>query len=123
MSNIELPRAVEAYFAFAELPSTHEGRRFTINFTYLEGGRVDRLQWWWQVNAGEERGGEVVRVARRQEAIDRFKRHIEGWLANSRRRLTGGDPFPVLETAAPASVAEPAYPAAVSAYTRMTAGR
>ena len=122
MSNIELPRAVEAYFSFAEVASTHEGRRFTITFTYLEGGRVDRLQWWWQVNAAEERAGEVVRVARRREAIDRFQRHIESWLANSRRRLTGGEPFPVLEPAAGPSV-EPAYSEAVPAYARMTAGR
>jgi len=123
MSNIELPRAVEAYFSFAEVAPTQEGRRFTITFTYLEGGRVDRLQWWWQVNAAEDRGGEVVRAARRLEAIDRFKRHIEGWLNTSRRRLTGGDPFPVLEPSAVPGIAEPAYPAAVPAYVRMTAGR
>jgi hypothetical protein len=29
--------------------------------------------------------------------------HIERWLVNSQRRLTGGDPFPLLE-----SVAQPA---------------
>jgi hypothetical protein len=123
MSNIELSRGMEAYFAFAEVPPTQEGRRFTITLTYLEGGRVDRLQWWWQVNAAEERAGEVVRAARRQEAIDRFHRHIEAWLANSRRRLTGGDPFPVLEPAAQPRAAAPGYPEAVPAYARMTAGR
>jgi hypothetical protein len=122
MSNIELPRAVEDYFAFAEVTPTQEGRRFTITFTYLEEGRVDRLQWWWQINAAEDRSGEVVRAARRLEAIDRFKRHIEGWLSNSRRRLTGGDPFPLLQTAVAPKGTE-SYPAAVPAYARMTAGR
>jgi hypothetical protein len=103
MSNIELPRRIEAYFAFAELTSTESGRRFTITFTYFEGARLDRLQWWWQVSVAQERGGDVLLTALRNEAIGRFRVHIERWLVNSQRRLTGGDPFPLLE-----SVAQPA---------------
>jgi len=99
MPHIQLPRALEAYFSFAELPATHEGRRFTITFTYMEAGRLDRLQWWWQLSPGQERGEGMGIDAQRQEAIDRFRTHIERWLANSRRRLTGGEPFPQLEPA------------------------
>jgi hypothetical protein len=123
MSHIELPRAVEAYFAFAELPATLQGRRFTITFTYMEGGRLDRLQWWWQLSAAQERSEGSAGNAQRQEAVDRFSRHIERWLANSQRRLTGGDPFPQLEPLArPAAVGQ-AYSETELAYARMTAGR
>ena len=122
MSHIELPRAVEAYFAFAELPATLQGRRFTITFTYMEGGRLDRLQWWWQLSAAQERDG-AAGTAQRQEAVDRFRKHIEGWLVNSQRRLTGGDPFPQLQPAVKPDVAEPAYPASEREYARITAGR
>jgi hypothetical protein len=122
MSHIELPRALEAYFAFAELPATHEGRRFTITFTYMESGRVDRLQWWWQASAAQERSDGSAASAQRQEAVERFRKHIERWLTNSQRRLTGGDPFPQLE-AARTTVAGPAYSPAELAYARMTAGR
>jgi CHAD domain-containing protein len=109
MTYIELPRAVEAYFAFAELPATERGRQFTITFTYFEGTRLDRLQWWWQVSRAQERAGEALVQGLRQEAILRFKQHIERWLVNSRRCLRGGEPFPLLETLVseePASVAE-----------------
>lgn len=136
MSNIELPHALDAYFAFAELPPTHEGRRFTITFTYMESGRLDRLQWWWQVSAAQQRAGESFVSAQRQEAIDRFRKHVERWLSNSRRRLTGGDPFPHLEpvpvSPGAETVAEPdarpgvgeaPHSSASLAYTRMTAGR
>jgi hypothetical protein len=106
--NIELPRAVEAYFAFAELPATERGRHFTITFTYMEGGRLDRLQWWWQVSKIQERRGEAVVQAMRQEAIGRFRQHIERWLFNSSRCLKGGDPFPQLEQSVTSSAsAEP----------------
>jgi hypothetical protein len=127
MSHIELPRAVEAYFAFAELPATLQGRRFTITFTYMEGGRLDRLQWWYQLSAAQERNEGSAGISQRQEAVDRFRKHIEGWLINSQRRLTGGDPFPQLQAMAtePAkpAVVEPAYSATEPAYARMTAGR
>ena len=103
MTHIELPRAVEAYFAFAELPATGRGRQFTITFTYMVGGRLDRLQWWWQVSKAQERAGEALVHSLRQEAIQRFRQHIERWLANSGRCLKGGDPFPLLENLAGAS--------------------
>lgn len=100
MTHIRLPRAVEAYFAFAELPATGRGRQFTITFTYMEGGRLDRLQWWWQVSKAQERAGDALVQSLRQEAIQRFRQHIERWLSNSGRCLAGGDPFPHLESRA-----------------------
>jgi CHAD domain-containing protein len=108
MTHIKLPRAVEAYFAFAELPATGRGRQFTITFTYMEGGRLDRLQWWWQVSKAQERAGDALVQSLRHEAILRFRQHIERWLSNSSRCLTGGDPFPHLENSsgAPARTAE-----------------
>lgn len=97
MTLVELPRAVEAYFAFAELPATGRGRNFTITFSYLDGQRVDRLQWWWQVHPAQERsGGEAAVAQLRSEAVTRFRQHIERWLFNSQRCLRGGDPFPLL---------------------------
>lgn len=117
MSCIELPRPVEAYFAFAELAPGRQGRRFTITFSYLDSGRVDRLQWWWKVSASQLRAiGELAVEAQRREAITRFGAHIETWLKNSGRRLGGGDPFPVLEAATSAApVAEAPSPAPLRA--------
>ncbi|MFO1502304.1 MAG: hypothetical protein U1F39_00640 [Steroidobacteraceae bacterium] len=112
MTLIELPRAVEAYFAFAELPATDRGRHFTITFTYLEGTRIDRLQWWWHVNKGQEKSDALV-TGLRQEAIAKFRQHIERWVANSGHCLRGGDPFPLLQqlpVEEPAPVAQPAQP-------------
>jgi hypothetical protein len=100
MTHIELPRAVEAYFAFAELPATGRGKQFTINFTYMVSGRLDRLQWWWQVSKAQERAGDAMVQRLRQEAVQRFRQHIERWLANSGHCLKGGDPFPRLENLA-----------------------
>jgi hypothetical protein len=100
MTNIELPRSLEAYFAFAELPVNERGRHFVITFTYMQDGRADRLQWWWQVSASQQRGGEPVLKGLREAAVQRFRQHIERWLVNSARRLTGGDPFPLLDTIA-----------------------
>jgi hypothetical protein len=99
MTYIELPRAVEAYFAFAELPANGRGRQFTITFTYFEGARLDRLQWWWQVSKAQERAGDAQLQVQnlRQQAITRFKLHIERWLINGGRCLRGGEPFPQLE--------------------------
>jgi hypothetical protein len=139
-TNIELPRAVEAYFAFAELPATERGRNFTITFNYMEAGRLDRLQWWWQVSKVQERAGDALLQSLRQEAIQRFRQHIERWLVNGNRRLTGGEPFPLLEGAIAApvvetapvdspvepnaqEVAEAAYVDTVREYARMAAGR
>jgi hypothetical protein len=109
MKRIELPRPVEDYFAFAELAPGEKSRRFTITFSYFEGERLDRLQWWWQVGAAHERAtGEMAVIAARKEAIERFRSHIETWLINSDRRLAGGEPFPFLEraAAAPAETAD-----------------
>jgi hypothetical protein len=95
MEAIDLPHPLESYFAFAELTANRQGRRFTITFPYFDGERLDRLQWWWQVSAGQERvDGEQGLVLRRQEAAERFRQHIERWLASTGKRLCGGDPFP-----------------------------
>jgi hypothetical protein len=104
MALIDLPRPVEAYFAFAELPATERGRHFTITFTYMDGGRLDRLQWWWQVSRAQERAGEAMVSSLRLQAVQRFRQHVETWLINSNRRLTGGDPFPQLETMSAPSI-------------------
>lgn len=107
MRRIELPRPIEDYFAFAELAPASRGRRFTITFTYFEGDRLDRLQWWWHLNAAQERnGGELALQQARREAIERFRAHIETWLINSGRRLVGGEPFPFLEKTEEAPVPE-----------------
>ena len=42
MTYIELPRALEDYFAFAEIDPTRNGRRFTISLPYFDGNRLDR---------------------------------------------------------------------------------
>jgi hypothetical protein len=134
MTYIELPRAVEAYFAFAELPATERGRHFTITFTYFEAERLDRLQWWWQVSKAQERAGDAMVQSLRQEAILRFKQHIERWLVNSRRCLKGGEPFPLLQALAGEAPGESIAPAAetskesgyvetVREYARIAAGR
>ncbi len=109
MAQIDLPRPLDNYFAFAELTANRQGRRFTITFPYFEGDRLDRLQWWWQVSAAQERvGGEAGMAALRRDATDRFRQHIERWLDSSRKRLFDGTPFPrlavALESAPPAAV-------------------
>lgn len=107
MSHMELPRALEDYFAHAETAQTRTGRRFTITLPYLDGERLDRLQWWWQVSAmQEQQGGEAIIAKLRAEAIARFRRHIERWLENTRRRLHGDGPIPSIATL-PAVAAEP----------------
>lgn len=114
MTYIELPRALEAYFSFAELPANERGRHFAITFSYMEGRRLDRLQWWWHASPVQQRGGEAVLQTLRSEAVARFSRHIEYWLVNSGRRLTGGNPFPQVEiiaTSEPAPETLPEQPA------------
>ncbi|MEO6366800.1 MAG: hypothetical protein ABIP38_02290 [Steroidobacteraceae bacterium] len=120
MTYIDLPRAVEAYFAFAELPATERGRHFTITFSYFEAERLDRLQWWWQVSKAQERAGDAMVQSLRQEAILRFRQHIERWLVNSRRCLRGGEPFPQLE--ALAGIEEPATGGPPAAETKKESG-
>jgi hypothetical protein len=116
MTHIELPRPLEAYFAFAELPAGRDARRFTITLTYMDGGRLDRLQWWWHAGNGQLRvGGEIALDALRREAIARFRAHIETWLLNSHRRLSGGEPFPLLEVLPALETAPAPIPAPVPA--------
>ena len=101
MPHIELPRPLENYFAFAELERTPEGRRFSITLPYMEGQRLDSLQWWWRISPVQEKLIGEAGVARlRREATDRFHRHVVRWLENTAQRLTGDGPFPSLETLA-----------------------
>ncbi|MEO7774280.1 MAG: hypothetical protein ABIT36_11005 [Steroidobacteraceae bacterium] len=95
MSHIDLPRAVEEYFAFAELEPRRDSRRFAITMPYFDGTRLSRFEWWWQINNVKEKiiGDEGV-AALREEATQRFRHHIEQWLANNDRRLHGEDPIP-----------------------------
>ena len=108
MSPIELPRALEDYFAFAEIDPTRRGRRFSITLPYYEGDRLDRLQWWYHITEAQEQMFDGTGIAVfRDRAIVRFRRHIERWLANTRQCLHGDEPIPRLsaqvmpETAAP----------------------
>jgi len=59
MAHIELPRALEDYFAFAETTPTRNGRRFVITLPYFLGSgatqRLDRLQWWFHLSPEQER--------------------------------------------------------------------
>ena len=92
---IELPRALEEYFAFAETDPTRQGRRFSITLPFYAGDKLDRLQWWYHVSASQEQmyDGEGLAVFRAR-AIERFRRHIEQWLANTKQRLHGEDAIP-----------------------------
>jgi len=113
MPHVELPRALEDYFAHAETAQTRAGRRFTITLPYLDGTRLDRLQWWWQLPASqEELGGDEIVAKLRAEAIARFRRHIERWLENTRQRFHGTGPIPqigrlAIQTAAETQAAPP----------------
>ena len=95
MLHIELPRALEQYFAYAETEPTRRGRRFCITLTYYIDDRLDRIQWWYHVSLAEEHmfDGEAISVFRAR-ATERFRRHIEQWLANTRQRLHGEDTIP-----------------------------
>ncbi len=94
---IDLPRDLDAYFNYAELPALRDTRRFTLTFMYFDGERLDRLQWWWQVSAAQSRqGGDNLLTDLRAQAVQRFRAHIEAWLSNNQRRLFDGNPFPRL---------------------------
>lgn len=110
MPLIELPRALEDYFAYAEIEPTRRGRRFSITLPYYNGDRLDRLQWWYHITEAQEQMFDGTGIAVfRGRAVVRFRRHIERWLANTQQRLHGDDPIPRLsvqtlpETVAPAS--------------------
>lgn len=95
MTLIELPRALEDYFAFAETEPTRRGRRFSISLPYFNGERLDRLQWWYHVTPAQEQMYEGTGLAVfRVRNIERFRRHIEQWLANTQQRLHGEDAIP-----------------------------
>ena len=95
MTFIELPRALEDYFAFAETEPTRRGRRFSISLPYFNGERLNRLQWWYHVTPAQEQMYEGKGlVVFRQKAVERFRRHIERWLANTSQRLHGEAPIP-----------------------------
>jgi hypothetical protein len=130
MAHIELPRALEDYFAFAETTPTRNGRRFVISLPYFcgsaEHAKLDRLQWWFHLGPEHERQmGEAAITTLRAQASERFVRHIERWLENTRQSLHGEEPIPridPIDEARPAAVAPPplapeppAAPAAESA--------
>ena len=95
MTHIELPRALEDYFAFAETDPTRAGRRFSISMPYFDGARLDRLQWWYHLTREqEERLGDTIIRSLREQATARFRRHIERWLRNTGRKLYGNEPIP-----------------------------
>ena len=95
MTLIELPRALEDYFAFAETEPTRRGRRFSISLPYFHGERLERLQWWYHVTPAQEQMYEGTGlVTFRARAIERFRRHIEQWLANTQQRLHGDAAIP-----------------------------
>jgi len=97
MPHIDLPRVLENYFAHAETAPTRTGRRFSITMPYLDGQRLDRLQWWWQLPATQEKlGGEDIVAKLRAEAVERFSRHIERWLVNTGQCLQGHGPIPCI---------------------------
>jgi hypothetical protein len=110
MAYIELPRALDDYFAFAETTSTRNGRRFVISLPYFNGAKLDRLQWWYHVGPEQERQmGEAAIATFRAQATERFRRHIERWLENTRQRLHGDDPIPRIESLVPQSADLPAH--------------
>jgi hypothetical protein len=95
--NVELPRPLETYLAFAEGERGRDCRRFSITLSYLDCGRMDKLQWWWRLGETEESllGADGIEARRRRET-ERFLRHIERWLSNNARSLHGEGPFPCL---------------------------
>lgn len=104
MAHIELPRALEDYFAFAETTPTRNGRRFLISLPYFQGSgsgtsaKLDRLQWWYHLSPEQERQlGEAAIATLRAQAAEKFCRHIERWLQNTRQRLHGQEPIPRID--------------------------
>ncbi|MEA3178636.1 MAG: hypothetical protein QOI59_2159 [Gammaproteobacteria bacterium] len=96
MASIDLPRALQDYFAFAETTPTRNGRRFSITLPYVRAdGRLDRLQWWYHLSAAKEMAlGDAASDSLRAEAVERFSVHIERWLHNTRQDLYGNGSIP-----------------------------
>jgi hypothetical protein len=108
MPHVELPRPLEDYFALAETERRGDMRRFTITLPYLAGTALGRLQWWWRVSAAEENViGEAGLATRRARESERFRRHIERWLANTDQRLYGDEPIPRIAPVSMPGVAMP----------------
>ena len=106
MTFIELPRALEDYFAFAETEPTRRGRRFSISLPYFSGGRIHRLQWWYHVTPTQELMYDGTGlIVFRGRAIERFRRHIEQWLASTGQRLHADGPIPCVSLRAVVSSA------------------
>jgi hypothetical protein len=112
MTLIELPRALEDYFAFAETEPTRRGRRFSISLPYFTDGRIHRLQWWYHVTPAQELmyDGTGMIVFRRK-AVERFRRHIERWLESTGQHLHGEGPIPLVALHMAAATAASAKPA------------
>ncbi|MEP7243553.1 MAG: hypothetical protein ABI885_07680 [Gammaproteobacteria bacterium] len=124
MMHIELPRALEDYFAYAETDPTRNGRRFTISMPYFEGGRLDRLQWWYHLTADQEqRLGATAVEKLRAQATQRFIKHIDRWLQNTGLRLHGQEPIPRITrlAAAAPTVAAPTSGASAAPATPVAA--
>jgi hypothetical protein len=96
MASIDLPRALQDYFAFAETTPTRNGRRFSITLPYIRpDGRLDRLQWWYHLSAAKEMAlGDGASDTLRMEAVERFCVHIGRWLHNTRQDLYGNGAIP-----------------------------
>ncbi|HVO48666.1 MAG TPA: hypothetical protein VMT29_20290 [Steroidobacteraceae bacterium] len=96
MASIDLPRALQDYFAFAETTPTRNGRRFSITLPYRgPDGRLERLQWWYHLSPAKEKAlGELALTALRNEAIERFRVHIERWLQNTAQELHADGAIP-----------------------------
>jgi hypothetical protein len=96
MASIDLPRALQDYFAFAETTPTRNGRRFSITLPYVRAdGRLDRLQWWYHLSPAKEMAlGDGAPDILRSEAIERFGTHIERWLDNTRQDMFGDGAIP-----------------------------
>jgi hypothetical protein len=96
MASVDLPRALQDYFAFAETTPTRNGRRFSITLPYCKAdGRLDRLQWWYHLSAAKEMAlGDHAAEMLRAEAVERFVTHIERWLHNTRQDLYGNGSIP-----------------------------
>jgi hypothetical protein len=113
MPHIELPRALEDYFAFAETEPTRNGRRFSITLPYMDGERLDRLQWWYHVSPAQEQMYEGTGlVFHRNRAIERFRRHIERWLEITAQRFHGDEPIPRLGLQTSRQADQPPTPSA-----------
>jgi hypothetical protein len=109
MTLIELPRALEDYFAFAETDPTSRGRRFSISLPYFCGERIHRLQWWYHVSPAQELMYEGAGLTvLRQKEVERFRRHIERWLESTNQRLYGADPIPHVSARDGMAVSAPA---------------